>query len=110
MKLYHVSPIKNEASILEHGLVPNSTNCGTCVAGKGETLQGQNVTGVYGFVALKHAVWFAEDNRGMGMNTVFAFDVPDGCEIVADPEYTDGEAVLVVTDEPIAVERVEVEA
>jgi hypothetical protein len=106
MKLYHVSPIENEESILNAGLCPNSTNNGTCVAGKGDTLQGQNVTGIYGFVALQDAVMFAEDNRGVEMNTIFAFDVPDGYEVVADPEYLDGEAVLVVTDEPVAVTRV----
>jgi hypothetical protein len=109
MKLYHVSPIDNEESILEHGLVPNSTNNGTCKAGEGDTLQGQNVTGVYGFVALKYAIWFAEDNRGMEMNTVFSFDVPDGYEVVIDPEYPDGEAMFLVTDEPVIVEKVEVE-
>jgi hypothetical protein len=108
MKIYHVSPIENEESILSVGLCPNSTDRGTCVAGKGDTLQGQNVMGIYGFVALQDAVMFAEDNRGLEMNTIFAFDVPDGCEVVTDPEYYDGEAVLVVTDEAIAVAKVDV--
>ena len=33
MKLYHVSPIENEDSILSAGLFPNSTNAATCVTG-----------------------------------------------------------------------------
>lgn len=107
MKLYHVSPIENEDSILSVGLIPNSTSNATCITGNAETLQGQNVTGIYGFVDLWDAKSFAEDNRGLEMNVIFAFDVPDGCEVVADPEY-DGEAMFVVTDEPIFVEKVEV--
>jgi hypothetical protein len=108
MKLYHVSPIENEESITDNGLCPTNTNTPTCVTGNAETLQGQNVTGIYGFVALVDAIMFAEDNRGIEMNVIFAFDVPEGCEVVDDPEY-DGEAMFVATDEPISAEKVEVE-
>jgi hypothetical protein len=106
MKLYHVSPIENEESIIDSGLFPNSTNMATCITGNGDTLQGAGLTGVYGFVELYDAIMFAEDNRGMEMNVIFAFDIPDGCEVVADPEYN-GEAMFVVTDEPITAEKVE---
>jgi len=100
MKLYHVSPIENEQSITDSGIFPNSTDAATCVTGNADTLQGQNVTGIYGFVDLWDAQQFAIDNRGIECNAIFAFDVPEGCEVVADPEY-DGEAMFVVTDEPI---------
>lgn len=105
MKLYHVSPIENEDSILSNGLCPNSTSNPTCVTGNADTLQGQNVSGIYGFVELYGAEQFAIDNRGLECNTIFTFDVPEGCEVVADPEY-DGEAMFVVTDEPITVVKV----
>jgi len=108
MKLYHVSPIENEESITDNGLFPTNTNMPTCITGNAETLQGQNVTGIYGFVALDDAIMFAEDNRGIEMNVIFSFDVPEGCEVVDDPEYN-GEAMFVATDEPISAEKVEVE-
>ena len=102
MKLYHVSPIENEASIKEYGLVPNSTNRPTCKAGNGATLQGTNVSGVYGFLDLYDAEDFAINNCGLESNVIVTFDAPEGCEVIDDPEY-DGQAVFVVTDEPIAV-------
>jgi hypothetical protein len=108
VKLYHASPIENEESISEHGLVPNSTDNGFCAAGQGDTLQGKSLTGVYGFVTLRDAIHFVEDNRGIEFNAIFVFDVPDGCNVIADPEYTDNEAVFVVTDEPIAAVKVEI--
>ena len=108
MKLYHVSPIENEQSIIDSGIFPNSTNAATCITGNTETLQGQNVTGIYGFVDLWDAQQFAIDNSGLECNAIFAFDVPEGCEVVADPEY-DGEAMFVATDEPIFAEKVEIE-
>jgi hypothetical protein len=108
MKLYHVSPIENEQSITDNGICPNSTNMGTCVTGNGETLQGAGLMGVYGFVSFDDAYWFAVDNRGIEMNVIFAFDVPEGCEVVDDPEYN-GEAMFVATDEPINAEKVEIE-
>ena len=105
MKLYHVSPIENEESITDNGLFPTNTNMPTCITGNAETLQGQNLTGIYGFVDMADAIMFAEDNRGLDENVIFAFDLPDGCEVVDDPEYN-GEAMFVVTDEPIAAEKV----
>jgi len=105
MKLYHVSPIENEESILSNGLCPNSTSNPTCVTGNADTLQGQNVNGVYGFVDLYDAEQFAIDNCGLECNVIFAFDVPEECEVVADPEY-DGEAMFVATNEPVSVVKV----
>ena len=105
MKLYHVSPIENEDSILSNGLCPNSTSNPTCVTGNADTLQGQNVSGIYGFVDLYDAEQFAIDNRGLECNTIFAFVVPEGCAVVDDPEYN-GEAMFVATDEPVTVAKV----
>ena len=105
MKLYHVSPIENEESIIENGLYPNSTSRPTCKAGAGDTLQGENMTGIYGFAALWDAEGFAIDNQGMEANVIVAFDVPEGCEVLDDPEY-DGQAFFVVTGEPVEVEKI----
>ena len=106
MKLYHVSPIENEESITEQGIYPNSTDMGTCVTGDGDTLQGQGLTGVYGFTDVQQAIWFAEDNRGMECNCIFEFETGD-CDTMDDPEY-DGEAMFVVTDEPIMAVKIEI--
>ncbi len=108
MKLYHVSPIENEESILEAGLFPANTSMATCVAGAGGTLQNTNITGVYGFISLDDAIEFCELNQGVEANVIVAFDVPEGCKTMNDPEY-DGQAIFVVTDEPIAVTKVEAE-
>ena len=105
MKFYHVSPIENEESIIENGLYPNSTSRPTCKAGAGDTLQDTDITGVYGFISLYDAKGFAIDNLGMESNVIVAFDVPEGCEVLDDQEY-DGKAVFVVTDEPIAANKV----
>ena len=106
MKLYHVSPIENEESILSVGLYPNSTSRATCVTGNAETLQGLNINGVYGFVSLDDAIEFCELNRGIEMNLIVVFDVPVSCETIDDPEY-DGQALFVVTDEPITAVKIE---
>jgi hypothetical protein len=100
MKLYHVSPIENEESITERGIWPNNTDMGTCAAGAGETLQGGGLMGIYGFVSIDHAIEFCELNLGVECNVIFVFDSGD-CEVMADPEYTDNEAMFVITDEPI---------
>lgn len=107
MKLYHVSPIENEESITERGIWPNSTNMATCMTGNDDTLQGNGLMGVYGFVSLDSAIEFCELNLGVEMNTVFVFDSGD-CDTMDDPEY-DGEAVFVVTDEPITATKIEIE-
>lgn len=105
MKLYHVSPIENEESIMSVGLFPANTSMATCVTGNSETLQGTDMAGVYGFISLDDAIEFAEMNRGVEENVIVAFDAPDGCEVIDDPEY-DGQALFVVTDEPIRATKI----
>lgn len=103
MKLYHATPVENTESVKEVGIVP--TDCGTKVHGDTDTLQGRGLTGIYGFITMDDAVSFAQDNGNE--YAIFAIETSEGDELIEDPEYT-GEAMFVVTDEPITAELIEV--
>jgi hypothetical protein len=104
MKLYHASSIENEESILDVGLFP--TDCGSR-AHTGESLQGRGLMGIYGFRSLDDCVRFVEDNCGVEY-VIFEFDATD-YDTIVDPEYFDGESLLVVTDEPISATKIDAE-
>ena len=94
MKLYHATPTENAESISEFGIFP--TDCGTR-SHTGDSLQGKGFTGIYGFLTMDAAMSFVGDNGHEYV--IFSFDV-DGQETMIDPEY-EGEALFVITDEPI---------
>jgi hypothetical protein len=82
MKLYHGTQSKNINSIVTYGLSPSD---GGIKLTNSDTLQGQDICGIYGFTSLDDAKSFAMDNGCDG--AVFAFDAAD---VINDPEYDDG--------------------
>lgn len=101
MKLYHATDHSNKNSILRDGLWP--TDAGSkAVDPSRKTLQGQNLTGVFGFTSKKDAKDFSLDNYGDGV--IFSFETNDA-EIITDPEY-DGSSKFAITENPLSAKLV----
>jgi len=103
-KLYHVSPGANTNSILNDGIYSTPTEGGKLTDPSRDTLQNQELYGVYVFTSQKDAVSFAQDNN-WDTYTVFEVSPPKGADILIDPEY-DGESKFIVTDSNLPVVKI----
>lgn len=102
MDIYHVTLADAIKSIREQGITPgNTNNCQAYVPGGQDTFIGRGLTGIYAFTDLRDAERSAHEWYGYGY-AIFAISVPEGAQLLDDPEYTDnpdmfGRAVLFVT-------------
>ena len=108
MKLYHTTNKKNQSLIEWNGspqLAPgNQVDLNWSNAD--ETLQGQDICGLFGFTEIQDAKDFGYDNGGDFI--VYAFE--SDCDMLDDPEYDpnflNGDAKFVVTEDHIDAELV----
>lgn len=97
MKLYHATKKENQGLIEMCGLQPQTT---TKISNEEDRILED---GIYGFVTLDDAQYFANDNCWCEY-VVFEFDTED-YDVVDDPEY-DGEAKFVLAYQNIDAEVV----
>ena len=105
MKLYHATKRENQRLIESYEtpkLAPGN-QVDLKYTNADDTLQGQDVCGIFGFTDIEDAKDFGYNNGGDFV--IYAFDVTG--EVIDDPEYADdpdslkGEAKFMVTEDSV---------
>lgn len=85
MKLYHATKKDNVDSIIESGIVPSDCSQMAYYL-DGPTLQGTDISGVYGWTDIRDAEWFVRENCWRYEAVIVSFEADDDT-VIDDPEF-----------------------